>query len=79
MSRAAWRPKFENRYSKLILGSFGRHYWLVSLVLVGTHFIRKREILLARLLHKSSFSPPAEESCQYANDDYRHGKRNEEP
>src|ERR1019366_5150517 len=52
----------------LILGSFG-HYRLVSLALVGTHFTRKREILLARLLHKSSFSPPAEESCQYANDD----------
>lgn len=78
MSRAAWRPKFENRYSKRILGSFG-HYRLVSLALVGTHFIRKREILLARLLRKSSFSPPAEESCQYSNDDYRDGKRNEEP
>ena len=75
---AAWRPKFENRYSMLILGSFG-HYRLVSLALVGTHFIRKREILLARLFRKSSFSPPAEESCQHANDDYRHGKRNEEP
>jgi hypothetical protein len=78
MSRAAWRPKFENRYSMLILGSFG-HYRLFFLTLVGTHFIRKREILLARLLRKSSFSPPAEEGCQYANDDYRNGKRNEEP
>ena len=78
MSCAAWRPKFENRYSTLILGSFGR-YWLVSLSLFGAHFIRKREILLAGLLHKSSFSPPAQESCQCANDDYRRGKRDEEP
>jgi hypothetical protein len=62
----------------LILGSFG-HYRLVSLALVGTHSIRKREILLARLLRKPSFSPPAEERDQRTDDHYQYGKRNQEP
>lgn len=78
MLRAAWQPKFENGYSTFKLGGFG-HHRPVDLALVGAHFIRKREILLVRLLHKSSFSPPHQKSCQYANNNYRGGKREGEP
>jgi hypothetical protein len=60
--------------STFSLGGFGRH-WLVNLVFVGAHFIRKREILLARLFYKSSFSPPHEESRQCTNHHCRRGKQ----
>ena len=69
------RLKFENRYSALSLGSFA-HYWRVALALVGARFMRKREILGARLLQHFSFSPPVEEGGQCAYDEHQHDKRN---
>jgi hypothetical protein len=56
------RSKFENRYSALNLGSFGR-CWLVS---VGSHFIHERKIWGTGSLQHFSFSPPAQERGQRA-------------
>ena len=70
--------KVRNHYSALSLGNFA---WSlrVTLALVGARFTGKRKIWGARPLQNFPFSPPAEGRGQYANDDYQHGKRNQEP
>jgi len=68
------------RYSSeslLTLGSFAR-YLRVSLVLVGARFPGKRKIWGARSRQNSPFSPPVEGRGEYANNEYQHGKQNQE-
>jgi hypothetical protein len=65
-------------YSTLRLGSFA-WFLRVALALVGTRFAGKRKIWGARPFQTLPFSPPAEKRDHGANNDYQHGKRNQEP